>query len=76
MRCTDEELREALRRAYVAGVFSPELDASMLDLLLRFEDAMALRIKNLEGIKPQTTEQARKKPHGIRSKIGIPTCGA
>jgi len=69
---TDRELGEALGQVYVARVFSPELKASTLDLVKRIEDAMAIRINNLDWMGPETKEQALKKLHGIRNKIGYP----
>jgi putative endopeptidase len=69
---TDRGLGEALGQVYVAKVFSPELKESTLDMVRRIEDAMAIRIKNLDWMSPETKEQALKKLHGIRNKIGYP----
>jgi len=69
---TDRGLGEALGQVYVAKVFSPELKASTLDMVVRIEDAMAIRINNLDWMGPETKEQALKKLHGIRNKIGYP----
>ena len=69
---TDEELGEALGQAYVAKVFSPELKQSTLDMVRRIEDAMALRIRQLDWMSPETKQQALTKLHGIRNKIGYP----
>jgi putative endopeptidase len=69
---TDRELGEALGQAYVAKVFSPELKQSTLDMVRRIEDAMALRIQQLDWMSPETKEQALRKLHGIRNKIGYP----
>ena len=69
---TDRGLGEALGQVYVAKVFSPELKASTVDMVVRIEDQMALRIKNLDWMSPQTKEQALTKLHGIRNKIGYP----
>jgi putative endopeptidase len=69
---TDRQLGEALGQVYVAKVFSPELKESTLDMVRRIEDAMALRIQQLDWMSPETKEQALKKLHGIRNKIGYP----
>ena len=69
---TDRGLGEALGQVYVAKVFSPELKASTQDMVVRIEDAMAMRIKNLDWMSPETKEQALKKLQGIRNKIGYP----
>jgi endothelin-converting enzyme/putative endopeptidase len=69
---TDRNLGEALGQAYVRKVFPPELKASTVDMVKRIEDAMALRIQQLDWMSPETKEQALTKLHGIRNKIGYP----
>jgi putative endopeptidase len=69
---TDHELGEALGQAYVAKVFSPELKQSTVDMVRGIEDAMALRIQQLDWMSPATKEQALRKLHGIRNKVGYP----
>jgi putative endopeptidase len=69
---TDRELGEALGQVYVAKVFSPELKQSTVDMVRRIEDAMALRIQQLDWMSPETKQQALTKLHGIRNKIGYP----
>jgi endothelin-converting enzyme/putative endopeptidase len=69
---TDRDLGEALGQAYVRKVFSPELKASTLDMVRRIEDAMALRIRQLDWMGAETKEQALTKLHGLRNKIGYP----
>ena len=69
---TDRQLGEALGRVYVTKVFSPELKASAMDMVRRIEDAMAIRIEQLDWMSPETKEQALRKLHGIRNKIGYP----
>ena len=51
---TDYNLGEALGQAYVRKVFSPELKQSTLDMVRRIEDAMALRIQQLDWMSPET----------------------
>ena len=69
---TDHNLDDALGQAYVAKVFSPELKESTLEMVRRIENAMAIRIQQLDWMSPQTKEQALLKLHGIRNKIGYP----
>ena len=69
---TDRQLGEALGQVYVAKVFSPELKQSTLDMVRRIEDAMALRIQQLDWMSPETKQQALNKLHAIRNKIGYP----
>ena len=69
---TDRELGEALGQVYVSKVFSPELKESTLDMVRRIEDSMAVRIQQLDWMSPETKEQALRKLHGIRNKIGYP----
>ena len=38
----------------------------------RIEDAMALRIQQLDWMSPQTKQQAMAKLHAIRNKVGYP----
>lgn len=72
VRYTDDELGEALGQVYVAKVFSPELKESTLEMVRRIEDAMAVRIQRLDWMSPETKEQALRKLHAIRNKIGYP----
>jgi endothelin-converting enzyme/putative endopeptidase len=69
---TDRSLGEALGQVYVKKVFSPELKASTVDMVRRIEDAMALRIGQLDWMSEETKQQALAKLHGIRNKIGYP----
>ena len=69
---TDHNLDDALGQAYVAKVFSPALKESTLAMVRRIENAMAVRIQQLDWMSPQTKEQALLKLHGIRNKIGYP----
>jgi endothelin-converting enzyme/putative endopeptidase len=68
----DRDLGEALGQEYVRKTFSPELKASTLDMTLRIEDAMALRIQQLDWMSPATKQQALGKLHAIRNKVGYP----
>jgi endothelin-converting enzyme/putative endopeptidase len=72
VRYVDRDLGEALGQAYVKATFPPELKASTLEMTRRIEDAMALRIQQLDWMSPETKQQAMTKLHAIRNKIGYP----
>lgn len=69
---TDMLLGEALGQEYVKRTFSPELKESTVDMTRRIEDAMAVRIQQLDWMSPKTKEQAMVKLKSIRNKIGYP----
>jgi endothelin-converting enzyme/putative endopeptidase len=69
---TDRNLGEALGQVYVSKVFSPELKRDAVDMVKRVEDAMEVRIRQLDWMSPETKEQALTKLHGIRNKVGYP----
>jgi endothelin-converting enzyme/putative endopeptidase len=69
---TDRDLGEALGRAYVNKAFSPQLKESTLEMVKGIEDAMELRIRQLDWMSPETKEQALAKLHALRNKIGYP----
>ena len=68
----DEQLGEALGQEYVRKTFPPELKAATLKMTREIEDAMALRIQQLDWMSPATKQQALNKLHSIRNKIGYP----
>jgi len=68
----DEQLGEALGQAYVRKTFGPELKDATLKMTREIEDAMALRIQQLDWMSPATKQQALNKLHSIRNKIGYP----
>ena len=72
MQYVDDELGEALGQVYVRKTFSPETKASTLDMTRHIEDAMALRIQQLDWMSPATKQQALGKLHAIRNKVGYP----
>lgn len=72
VRYVDRDLGEALGQAYVRKTFSPELKAATLDMTRRIEEAMAIRIQQLDWMSPATKQQALAKLHAIRNKIGYP----
>ena len=68
----DNQLGEALGQEYVRKTFPPELKADTLTMTRYIEDAMALRIQQLDWMSPQTKQQALNKLHAVRNKIGYP----
>jgi putative endopeptidase len=69
---TDNNLGEALGQAYVRATFGPDLKASTLQMTQQIEDAMAVRIQQLEWMSPATKQQALVKLKAIRNKVGYP----
>ena len=69
---TDMLLGEALGQEYVKKTFPPQLKEDTLDMTRRIEDAMALRIQQLDWMSPTTKQQAMVKLKAIRNKIGYP----
>jgi putative endopeptidase len=68
----DDQLGEALGQQYVRKTFSPELKSATLEMTREIEDAMAVRIQQLDWMSPATKQQALNKLHAIRNKIGYP----
>ncbi len=68
----DEQLGEALGQEYVRKTFPPELKAATIKMTQEIEDAMAMRIQQLDWMSPQTKQQALNKLHSIRNKVGYP----
>jgi len=69
---TDGDLGEALGQVYVRKTFGPELKASTVQMTQQIEDAMAVRIQQLEWMSPTTKQQALIKLKAIRNKVGYP----
>ncbi len=72
VQLVDRDLGEALGQAYVRKVFSPELKKSTLDMVKGIENAMEIRIQQLDWMGPETKQQALRKLNTIRNKIGYP----
>ena len=68
----DDQLGEALGQEYVRKTFPPELKAATVTMTQQIEDAMAVRIQQLDWMSPQTKQQALNKLHAIRNKVGYP----
>ncbi len=68
----DGDLGEALGQVYVSKTFGPNLKASTVQMTQQIEDAMALRIQQLDWMSPTTKQQALIKLKAIRNKVGYP----
>ena len=68
----DANLGEALGQVYVRKTFGPELKASTVEMTRQIEDAMAVRIQQLEWMSPATKQQAIVKLKAVRNKVGYP----
>jgi endothelin-converting enzyme/putative endopeptidase len=68
----DNDLGDALGQAYVRKTFGPELKASTVEMTQQIEEAMAVRIQQLDWMSPATKQQALVKLKGIRNKVGYP----
>jgi len=68
----DRNLGEALGQVYVRRTFGPELKASTVEMTRQIEDAMAVRIQQLEWMSPATKQQAIGKLKAVRNKVGYP----
>jgi endothelin-converting enzyme/putative endopeptidase len=68
----DGNLGEALGQVYVRKTFGPELKASTVEMTRQIEDAMALRIQQLDWMSPATKQQAIVKLKAVRNKVGYP----
>jgi putative endopeptidase len=69
---TDGDLGDALGQVYVRMTFGPELKASTVEMTRQIEDAMAVRIQQLDWMSPATKQQALVKLKSIRNKVGYP----
>ena len=69
---TDGNLGEALGQVYVRKTFGPDLKASTVQMTQQIEDAMAVRIQQLDWMSPATKQQALVKLKAIRNKVGYP----
>src|SRR3974390_670203 len=69
---TDGDLGEALGQVYVRKTFGPGLKASTGQMTQQIEDAMAVRIQQLDWMSPATKQQALIKLKATRNKVGYP----
>jgi putative endopeptidase len=69
---TDGNLGEALGQVYVRKTFGADLKVSTVQMTQQIEDAMAVRIQQLDWMSPTTKQQALVKLKAIRNKVGYP----
>lgn len=68
----DQYLGEALGREFVERNFPPEARESVLQMARQIQDAMRVRIEQLDWMSPETKQQALDKLAKMRNKIGYP----
>jgi putative endopeptidase len=71
-RYVDRNLGEALGQEFVHRTFSKETKAKTELMTQQIEAAMQHEIENLDWMSPATKEEALRKLHAIRNKIGYP----
>ena len=71
-QAVDRSLGEALGQEFVARTFSPEMKAKTQLMTEQIETAMAEEIQGLDWMSPETKQEALRKLHAIRNKIGYP----
>jgi putative endopeptidase len=68
----DNDLGEALGKAFVARTFSPEAKQQALVMVQQIEAAMQKDIDSLTWMTPVTKHHALEKLHAVANKIGYP----
>jgi endothelin-converting enzyme/putative endopeptidase len=68
----DRDLGDALGREYVARTFTPDMKEKTVKMTQQIEDAMRVRIGQLDWMSPDTKKQAVAKLEKIRNKVGYP----
>ena len=71
-RAVDRNLGEALGQEFVARTFSADMKARTQLMTEQIEAAMQHEIESLDWMSPATKEEALRKLHAIRNKIGYP----
>jgi len=71
-RGVDNNVGEALGQEFVARTFSPATKAKTQLMTEQIETAMQHEIENLDWMSPATKQEALRKLHAIRNKIGYP----
>jgi endothelin-converting enzyme/putative endopeptidase len=72
VRQVDHGLGEALGEEFVARTFSPQTKQKTLLITDQVEHAMLEEIEHLDWMSPATRQEAIRKLHAIRNKIGYP----
>jgi putative endopeptidase len=71
-RAVDRSLGEALGQEFVARTFSADMKAKTRLMTEQIETAMQQEIEGLDWMSPTTKQEALRKLHAIRNKIGYP----
>jgi endothelin-converting enzyme/putative endopeptidase len=71
-RAVDRNLGEALGQEFVARTFSADMKAKTQRMTEQIETAMQHEIEGLDWMSPATKQEALRKLHAIRNKIGYP----
>jgi endothelin-converting enzyme/putative endopeptidase len=72
VRQVDRSLGEALGQEFVARTFSPETKQKTVLMTDQIEQAMQTEIEQLDWMSPATKQEALRKLHTVRNKIGYP----
>lgn len=72
VRQVDRALGEALGQEFVARTFSPETKQKTVLMTDQIEEAMRSEIEQLDWMSPATRQEALRKLHTVRNKIGYP----
>jgi putative endopeptidase len=71
-REVDRRLGEALGQEFVRRTFSAGMKAQTVKMTEQIETAMAQEIQSLDWMGPETKQEALRKLHAIRNKVGYP----
>ena len=71
-RAVDRNLGEALGQEFVKRTFTADTKAKTQLMTEQIETAMQHEIENLDWMSPETKQEALRKLHVIRNKIGYP----
>jgi putative endopeptidase len=71
-RAVDHNLGEALGQEFVKRTFTADTKAKTKQMTEQIETAMQHEIENLDWMSPETKQEALRKLHVIRNKIGYP----
>ncbi len=71
-RAVDRNLGEALGQEFVKRTFTADTKAKTQLMTEQIETAMKQEIENLDWMSPETKQEALRKLHAIRNKIGYP----
>jgi endothelin-converting enzyme/putative endopeptidase len=71
-RAVDHNIGEALGQEFVRRTFSADTKAKTQQMTEQIEAAMQHEIEGLDWMSPETKQEALRKLHAIRNKIGYP----